>query len=215
MKFYLPLLSRHHRERSGRPVFENSHLSTSISFPRSPSAGCGVSSVPVGLILVTRNWRREKNNYPSTLHGGGFPHSLVRKESACNAGDPGSIPGSRRPLGEGKGEPLQRFGLENPMDCIVLGVAKNQTRLSDFHFTHTLWQVLGWDSFFSKMPHKWLRILYCDHYNSRLFWVRLACLFSLKTTVGSQLSLSRTQLISPPGPISRQDPVRPQTRSGS
>ena len=45
MKFYLPLLTRHHRERSGTPVFENSHLSTSFSFPRSPSAGCGGSRV--------------------------------------------------------------------------------------------------------------------------------------------------------------------------
>ena len=33
----------------------------------------------------------------------GFPHSSVRKESTCNAGDPGSVPGSGRFLGEGKG----------------------------------------------------------------------------------------------------------------
>ena len=37
----------------------------------------------------------------------GFPHSPVRKESACNAGDPGSIPGSGRSAGEGIGYPLQ------------------------------------------------------------------------------------------------------------
>ena len=36
--------------------------------------------------------------------------------------------------GEGKGYPLQYSGLENSMDCIVHGVAKSQTRLSDFHF---------------------------------------------------------------------------------
>ena len=35
---------------------------------------------------------------------------------------------------EGKGYPLQYSGLENSMDCIVHGVAKNQTQLSDFHF---------------------------------------------------------------------------------
>ena len=35
----------------------------------------------------------------------------------------------------GKGYPLQYSGLENSMDCIVHGVAKSQTRLSDFHFT--------------------------------------------------------------------------------
>ena len=37
----------------------------------------------------------------------GFPHSLFRKESACNAGDPGLIPGSGRSAGEGIGYPLQ------------------------------------------------------------------------------------------------------------
>ena len=37
----------------------------------------------------------------------GFPGSSVGKESACNAGDPGSIPGSGRPPGEGTGYPLQ------------------------------------------------------------------------------------------------------------
>ena len=44
----------------------------------------------------------------------GFPHSSVGKESACNAGDPGSIPGSVRFLGEGNGNPLQYFSLDNP-----------------------------------------------------------------------------------------------------
>ena len=37
----------------------------------------------------------------------GFPDSSVGKESACNAGDPGSISGSGRPTGEGMGYPLQ------------------------------------------------------------------------------------------------------------
>jgi len=37
----------------------------------------------------------------------GFPHSSFGKESTCNAGDPGSIPGSRRSIGEGIGYPLQ------------------------------------------------------------------------------------------------------------
>ena len=37
----------------------------------------------------------------------GFPDSLISKESACNAGDPGSIPGSGRCAGEGTGYPLQ------------------------------------------------------------------------------------------------------------
>ena len=46
----------------------------------------------------------------------GFPGSSDGKESACNAGDPGSIPGSGRSPGEGNGNPLQYSCLENPMD---------------------------------------------------------------------------------------------------
>ena len=64
----------------------------------------------------------------------GFPDSSVGKESACNAGDSGSIPGSGRSPGEGKGYPLQYSNLENSMDCIVPGVTKSWTGLSDFHF---------------------------------------------------------------------------------
>ena len=66
----------------------------------------------------------------------GFPDSSAGKESACNAGDLGLIPGLGRSPGEGKGYPLQYSGLENSMDCIVLGVTKNWTQLSYFH-THT------------------------------------------------------------------------------
>ena len=65
----------------------------------------------------------------------GFPDSSVGKESASNAGDSGSIPGSGRSPGEGIGYPHQYSGLENSMDYIVLGVSKSRTRLNDFHFT--------------------------------------------------------------------------------
>ena len=64
----------------------------------------------------------------------GFPDSSVGKESACNVGDLGSIHGLGRSPGEGKGYPLQYSGLENETDCIVHGVTKSQTQLSDFHF---------------------------------------------------------------------------------
>ena len=64
----------------------------------------------------------------------GFPDSSVGKEFTCNAGDPGSIPGSGRSAGEGIDYPLQYSGLENSMDCNIHGVAKSWTRLSDFHF---------------------------------------------------------------------------------
>ena len=56
-----------------------------------------------------------------------FPCGSAGKESACNVGDLGSIPGLGRCPGEGKGYPIQYSGLENSMDCIVLGVAKSQT----------------------------------------------------------------------------------------
>ena len=64
----------------------------------------------------------------------GFPCGSAGKESACNAGDLGSILGLGRSPGEGKGYLLQYSGLENSMDCIVHGVANSRTRLNDFHF---------------------------------------------------------------------------------
>ena len=63
------------------------------------------------------------------------------KKSACNAGDLGSIPGLGRSPEEGNGYPLQYSGLENSMDCIVHGVTKSQTQLSNFHF-HNLFNHL-------------------------------------------------------------------------
>ena len=68
----------------------------------------------------------------------GFPGGTAGKESTCNAGDLGLIPGLGRSPGVGKGYPLQYSGLENSMDCIPLGVAKSQTRLSEFHFQWSL-----------------------------------------------------------------------------
>ena len=66
------------------------------------------------------------------------------KEFACNAGytgDVGLIPGSRRSPGGGNGNPLQYFGLKNPMDreawwSIVQRVTKSQTQLSTYTHTH-------------------------------------------------------------------------------
>ena len=49
------------------------------------------------------------------------------KESSCNAGDLGLIPGWGRSPGEAKGYPLQYSGLENSRDCMVCGVAKSWT----------------------------------------------------------------------------------------
>ena len=61
-----------------------------------------------------------------------FPHSLVGKESVCNAGDPGLIPGSGRFPGEGNGNPPQYSCLGNLIDrgawqVIAHGVTKSWT----------------------------------------------------------------------------------------
>ena len=73
----------------------------------------------------------------------GFPDGSAGKESTCNAGDLGWIPGLGRSPGGGNGYPLQYSGLENSMNCMVHGVAKSQTPLSqtplsDFHFHFSL-----------------------------------------------------------------------------
>ena len=75
-------------------------------------------------------------------HLAGFPCGSTDKESAWNVEDLGPIRGLGRSPGEGKGYPFQYFGLENSMDSIVHGVAKTQTRLSDFHL-HSL-EVTFW-----------------------------------------------------------------------
>ena len=58
-----------------------------------------------------------------------FPGDSAGEESTYNMGDLGLIPGLERE----NGYPPQYSGLENSMDCIVHGVAKNQTLLSNFH----------------------------------------------------------------------------------
>ena len=72
-------------------------------------------------------------NLDTPQHSQGFPCGSDGKESDCSARDLDSIPGLGRSPGEGKGYPLQYSGGENSTDCIVHGVAKSQTRLSDFH----------------------------------------------------------------------------------
>ena len=81
----------------------------------------------------------------SLLHGIGilqhrdFLGGSEGKASACDAEDPGSIPGLGRSPGEGNGNPLQYSCLENPMDRgawwpTVHGAAKSRTRLSDYTY---------------------------------------------------------------------------------
>ena len=69
-----------------------------------------------------------------------YPCGSDSKASACNAGNPGSIPGSGRSPGEENGTPLQSSCLENSMDgrawwAAVHGITKSQTQMSDFTFT--------------------------------------------------------------------------------
>ena len=69
-----------------------------------------------------------------------FPGGSDGKESACNAGDLDSIPGSGRFPEEGNGNPLQYSCLENSMDrgawqATVHGVTMSQTRLNNYHFS--------------------------------------------------------------------------------
>ena len=65
----------------------------------------------------------------------GFPHSSVGKESNCNAGDPGSIPGLGRSAGEGIGYPLQCSWAS-----LVAQLVKNSPAMWE-----TLVQSLGWE----------------------------------------------------------------------
>ena len=90
---------------------------------RRPQIDCWVRKI---------RWRRDRLPTPVFL---GFPGGLAGTESTCNAGDLGLISGLERSPGEGKGYSLQYSGLENSMDCIVHGVTKSQTRLSNFQFT--------------------------------------------------------------------------------
>ena len=81
-----------------------------------------MQEIPIQFLGWKICWRRDRLPTPIFL---GFPCSSAGKESTCNAGDLGSIPGLGRVSGEGKGYPRQYSGLENSMDCMVHGVAKS------------------------------------------------------------------------------------------
>ena len=72
-----------------------------------PTGGLRYLLNALGLSLHVQYGKHEKQGFPGGFDG---------KESVCNAGDPGSIPGLRRSPGEGKGYPLQYSGLKNSMD---------------------------------------------------------------------------------------------------
>ena len=95
----------------------------------------------------------------------GFPGGSASKESACNVGDLGLIPELGRSPGEGKDSPHQYSGLENSMDCIVHGVAKSRTRLSDFHFHFLPWFITGYGIQFP-VPYRQTLLFIHPIYNS-------------------------------------------------
>ena len=94
-------------EMPTRRVLSGSYIPPSITLPSFPPNFCPVFHPPCG---------------------------SPGKESTCNAGDLDSVPGWGRSPGEGNGYTLQYSGLENSTDCIVHGVAKSWTWLSNFHF---------------------------------------------------------------------------------
>ena len=94
------------------------------------------------LIQIPKKWHMLKILFSSSYSEGGLPWWLSGKESACNAGDAGSIPGSGSSPGGGHGCPLQYSCLENPKDrgawwATVPGVAKSWTRPKWLEYTHT------------------------------------------------------------------------------
>ena len=87
-----------------------------------------------GHLILTNEARIYNGEKTVFLTSRNFPGGTGGKEYACNTVDLGLIPGLGRSPREGKGYPLQYSGLENSMNCIVHGIAKSQTWLSDFHF---------------------------------------------------------------------------------
>ena len=83
-----------------------------------------------GFFTTNTTWKAPP--YRHTSHR--FPGGSAGKQSACNAGDLGSIPGLGRSPREEKDYPLRYSGLENSMDSLVHGVTKSRTQLNDFRF---------------------------------------------------------------------------------
>ena len=110
------------RDRPPTPVFLGFPCGSAVKDPPT------VQETWVGKIP----WKRDRPPTPVFL---GFLGGSAGKEFTCNAGELGSIPGLGRSPGKGKSYPLQCSG-QNSTDCIVHGIAKGRTRLSDFHFSH-------------------------------------------------------------------------------
>ena len=107
---------------------------SSVDFPDSSSgkeSACNAGGP--GLIPGLGISPAEGIGYPFQYSWASLVAQLVKK-STCNVRDLSSIPGLGRSPGERKGYPLQYSCLENSMDCIIHGVTKSWTQLSNFHF---------------------------------------------------------------------------------
>ena len=103
----------------------------------------------------------------------GFSGGSDGKVSACNVGDLGSIPGLERSPGEENGTPLQYSCVENSMDrgawqAIVHGVAKSQTRLSNFTSSDNYSDLPKSIIFFLFTSKKYMCKKLCEAYMSKL-----------------------------------------------
>ena len=114
---------------------ENDSESLPVSHPN-----CGFYKYTHSVINTLKDFKKRLSHLTLLLIPLKFLKSTPPdgKESACNAGDSGLIPGSRRSPGEGNGNPLQYSCLENPMDrgawwATVHWVAKSQTCLTLSH----------------------------------------------------------------------------------
>ena len=119
--------SRVEQETSGKNFFKNCEIyrKTRASLIAQLVKNLPAMQRPWYDSWVRKNpWRRDKLYTPVFL---GFPYGSAGKESACNLGNLGLIPGLGICPGEGKGYPLQCSGLENSMDCIVHGITKSRT----------------------------------------------------------------------------------------
>jgi len=126
-----------------------------------------------------------------TLLFWGFPCSSVGKESACSAGDPGSIPGLGRYPGEGNGNPLQSPCLENLMDRGTwLGAVHGSQRVGHDWATNTYLLtliVIPWEL--------WIYIsVFCSSYHScfnfrKRFVIRYVYALGIFLTTNSEFLL--------------------------
>ena len=125
-----------------------------LPWPRaSPTAQLAMQETWLDSWIRKIHWRSNRLPTPVFL---GFPCGSAGKESACNAGDLGLIPGLGRSPREGKGYTFQYSDLENSMESIIPGVPKSWTQLNDFHFPWLeIWdeaekEIFCWKIFFLK-----------------------------------------------------------------